>query len=203
MAQPSLLHRVGLSIYGTRYGVSDVKSSIESAVEYLTANPDEAKYVDSVARATLDDSLRVHVDGADGERITTDMPGAVGGVGEKPSPGWLYRASIASCVASTIGMEAARTGVTLASLSVEVDSESDDRGILGIDESTPPGPISLQVRVRADVTDAGDVDIIEMVQRGARRCPVFDATQRSVDVQLHIERLSAPRDHLRGELRDH
>jgi hypothetical protein len=108
--------------------VADIRESIENAVRYLTEHPDEARYTDSFARATLGEALRVEVEGPDRARIVTDMPEGVGGRAEKPSPGWLYRAAIASCVASTIGMEAAREGVTLGSLQVEVDSESDDRG---------------------------------------------------------------------------
>lgn len=166
--------------------MTDIQSSIENAVAYLTANPEEARYTDSAARATLGDSLRVAVVGSDGERITTDMPGAVGGLAEEPSPGWLYRAAIASCVASTVGMEAARSGLTLNSLEVEVDSESDDRGILGIAESVNPGPLSTRIRITASVAGVSNGDLREVIERGARRCPVYDATQRSVDTTLEV-----------------
>src|SRR5688572_10943929 len=117
--------------------MAGVKESIEKAVQYLSENPAEARYTDTRAVATLGDSLRVTVEGPNGERAATDMPGAVGGQGEHPSPAWFYRAGLASCVASTIGMEVALEGIELSSLEVEVDSESDDRGILGMDESVP------------------------------------------------------------------
>lgn len=167
--------------------MTDIQSAIAGAVEYLSANPNEARYTDSVARATLGDSLRVEVVGSDGEQVTTDMPGAIGGLAEEPSPGWLYRAAIASCVASTIAMEAARSGVKLDSLEVEVDSESDDRGILGIEESVPPGPLSTSVRVKVGSAEPSSVDLRQIVERGARRCPVFDATQRAVETTLEVD----------------
>lgn len=165
----------------------DIKNAIENAVAYLSEHPEEARYTDSAARATLGESLRVDIVGPDGERITTDMPGAIGGKAEEPSPGWLYRASIASCVASTIGMEAARAGLALTSLEVEVDSESDDRGILGIDESTPAGPRSTRIRIRATGNQADDNTLQQVIDRGTRRCPVLDATQRAVEMRLEIE----------------
>ncbi len=84
--------------------MAGIRESIESAVRYLSEHPDESRYTDSYARATLDEALRVEVEGPDGEHILTDMPGGVGGRGEEPTPGWLFRAAIASCVASTIGM---------------------------------------------------------------------------------------------------
>ena len=167
--------------------MAGIRESIENAVRYLSEHPDEARYTDSVARAKLGDSLRVEVEGPSGERIVTDMPGGVGGRDEEPSPGWLFRAAIASCVASTIAMEAAREEIALDALEVEVDSESDDRGILGMDAGVPAGPLSTRVRIRArsDAPDGGRLR--EVLERGAGRCPVCDATKRSVDVTLQFE----------------
>jgi uncharacterized OsmC-like protein len=167
--------------------LSEVKESIENAVRYLSEHPDEARYTDSFARATLGEALRVEVEGPGGLRMVTDMPAGIGGREEEPSPGWLYRAAIASCVASTIGMEAARRGVTLRSLDVEVDSESDDRGILGMDEAVPAGPLSTRVRIRAAAEGVEEGRLRELLERGAGRCPSFDATRRAVDLSLEIE----------------
>lgn len=167
--------------------MSDIKESIANAVRHLSEHPDEARYTDSFARARLDEALRVEVTGPAGLRLVTDMPAGVGGRDEEPSPGWLYRASLASCVATTIGMEAAREGVTLRSLVVEVDSESDDRGILGMDEAVPAGPLSMRIRIRAAADGVEEGSLREVVARGAGRCPVCDATKRAVEVSLDIE----------------
>jgi uncharacterized OsmC-like protein len=167
--------------------VAGIKESIEQAVEYLTAHPDEARYTDSYARARLGQGLRVDVEGPNGASIVTDMPAGVGGRAEEPSPAWFFRAGLASCVATTVGMEAAREGIELTSLEVEVDSESDDRGILGMDESVPAGPLSTRIgiTVRADGVD--EARLREVVERGALRCPVCDAAKRAVDVSLEID----------------
>ena len=164
----------------------EVRESIENAVRYLSEHPDEARYTDSHARASLGESLRVEVEGPKGERVVTDMPAGIGGLAEHPSPGWLFRAALASCVATTIGMEAAREGLTLDSLEVEVDSESDDRGILGMDETVPAGPLSTRIRIRARAAGVEDTRLREILERGAGRCPVCDATKRAVDVALEI-----------------
>lgn len=165
--------------------MDEIGQAIDKAIHYLSNHPDEARYTDSYARATLGQGLRVEVVGASGERIVTDMPGGVGGRGQEPSPGWLSRAAVASCVASTVAMEAAREGVTLSSLEVEVDSESDDRGILGMDETVPAGPLSMRIRIRA----AGESKerLPELVERGAWRCPSLDATSRAVGVSVEIK----------------
>ena len=167
--------------------MAGIGEAIENAVRHLTDHPDEARYTDSLARASLADALRVEVQGPDGERIVTDMPKGIGGLAELPSPGWLFRAALASCVATTIGMEAAREGVNLTSLEVEVDSQSDDRGILGMDDAVPAGPLSTRIRIRGKADGVDEGALRELLERGAGRCPVCDATRRAVEVSMEIE----------------
>lgn len=165
--------------------MADIKGSIESAISYLTDHPDEVRYTDSVATATMGDDLRVTVEGGHGT-IVTDMPKGVGGRAELASPGWLLRAAVASCVATVIGMEAARADVDLSELVVEVDSESDDRGILGMDPDTDAGPASMSIRITTAASGTDAQRLREVVATGADRCPVCDAAKRSVDVSVEI-----------------
>jgi uncharacterized OsmC-like protein len=165
--------------------MTDVRGSIEGAVRFLTEHPEEARYTDSPATAVLGDDLRVEVHGSGAERLVTDMPSGIGGLGEEPSPGWLLRAATASCVATTIAMQAAREGVSLTSLEVVVDGESDDRGILGM-ETVPAGPLSTLIRVSSGA-DGPAERLRGVVERGTGRCPVYDATRRAVEVSLEIE----------------
>jgi uncharacterized OsmC-like protein len=164
--------------------VEDIRSSIEAAVGYLSEHPDEARYRDSVATATLERGLRFRVTGPGGEEVVTDMPPAVGGGGEAPSPGWLYRAAAAACAGSLVAMEAARDGVRLTSLAVEVDGESDDRGILGMAGDVPPGPLSVRIVVRVAAED--DADLEAIVRRAVARCPVTDALGREVPTTVEV-----------------
>lgn len=163
--------------------MADIKQSIEGAIAYLGENPDKARYTDSVATATLGEDLRVTVDGSHGA-IVTDMPTGVGGRNEHASPGWLLRAAIASCIATVIGMEAARDDVSLHALEVAVDSESDDRGILRMAD-VEVGPLSVSVRVRLG-GDAGPDVLEEIARRGAAHCPVCDAVKRPVPVTVDV-----------------
>lgn len=164
--------------------MADIKRSIDQAIGYLSEHPDEVRYTDSLATARLEDDLRVTVDGTDGT-IVTDMPEGVGGRAEHASPGWLLRAAVASCVASVIAMEAARADVTLSELTVDVDSESDDRGILRMAEDVPVGPLSMSVRIRiAGDADAGVLE--EVARRGAAGCPVYDSVRRAVPASVEV-----------------
>ena len=164
-----------------------IRESIQKAASYLREHPSEARYTDSVATATLDDGLRVKVEGANGEQIATDMPPSVGGKGSAPSPGWLFRAALASCDATLIAMRAAAQGIQLSRLEVAVDSESDDRGILGIDEAVPAGPLRIRVRVRLASPDASDAELRKIVDWGERHCPVSDAARRPTETLMEVE----------------
>jgi len=164
-----------------------IRESIQKAAGYLREHPGEARYTDSVATATLDDGLRVKVEGANGEQIATDMPPSVGGKGSAPSPGWLFRAALASCDATLIAMRAAAQGIQLSRLEVAVDSESDDRGILGIDEAVPAGPLRIRVRVRLASPDASDAELRKIADWGERHCPVSDAARRAIETIMQVE----------------
>jgi len=127
-----------------------IAAAVERASTYLNEHPDEARYRDSAAWARLTSGLVVEVSGPTGESLRTDMPTGIGGTATAPSPGWYLRAAAASCVASLVAIRAAATGVELRSVDVEVDSESDDRGILGLDPAIAAGALSARVVVSID-----------------------------------------------------
>jgi uncharacterized OsmC-like protein len=162
-----------------------IRAALEGAGAYLTEHPDEARYTDSIAVARLESGLRVAVEGPNDERLVTDMPSAVGGSGSAPSPGWFLRAAVAACALSLATMRAAQVGMTGFRCEVEVDSESDDRGILGLDPSTPAGPLSMRLAFRMAAEEANLAQLEEVAVWAADHCPVSDAVRRGVP--LHIE----------------
>lgn len=163
-------------------GSERIRQAIEAATDYLREHPADARSTDSVATATVVDGLIVQVTGSDGTTIRTDMVPSVGGTASAPSPGWLMRAAEASCVATLIAMRAATLGITLDTLEVSVDSESDDRGILGIDDSVPAGPLSGRVLVRLTADGVAPATLEAIALWGVKHCPVCDALERAVPV---------------------
>ena len=163
-----------------------IRAAIEGAGAYLTEHPDEARYTDSLATARVESGLRVRVDGPNGEVLETDMPAAVGGAGSASSPGWFLRASVAACVASLATMRAAQLGLTGFACEVDVDSESDDRGILGLDPSVPGGPLSMRIRLRLGADGVGLERLEEIAVWAVEHCPVSDAIRRAVPVHIEV-----------------
>ena len=164
-----------------------IRTAIEGASAYLTQHPEEARYTDSLASARIESGLRVRVTGPAAEQLVTDMPGAVGGGGSAPSPGWFLRAAVAACVTSLAAMRAAQLGIPEFSCEVDVDSESDDRGILGLDADVPAGPLSTRIAFR--IAAAGtDRDLLrEVAEWAVAHCPVSDAVRRAVPLKVEVE----------------
>jgi uncharacterized OsmC-like protein len=165
--------------------VEAIRRAIETAAGHLTEHPEAAAGTDTAATAVLEEGLRFRVEGPRGE-VMTDMSTTVGGGATAPTPGWLLRAALASCDASAVAMEAARNGVELTDLTVTVESESDFRGILGVDDSVPPGPLAVRVRIRLAARNATADQLREIVQRAELRSPVGDAVARAVPVTTEI-----------------
>src|ERR671934_2030089 len=127
--------------------MDSIRSAMERASNYLSQNPEAARASDSAATAVREDGLRFRVEGP-WASLTSDMAESVGGGASAPTPGWLLRAALAACDATLVAMEAAREGIELTDLQVSVESESDFRGVLGLDPSIHAGPASMRVRVR-------------------------------------------------------
>ncbi|WP_455835529.1 OsmC family protein [Pseudarthrobacter siccitolerans] len=164
---------------------SRIAEAIRAAKAYLAARPEEARYRDAVATAVLEEGLRVRVTGADGSSLVTDMVEGVGGTASAPSPGWLFRAAYASSAATLIVMRAAEQNVELSGLEVKVDSESDDRGILGIADEVPAGPVSIKITVQAE-SPQNEGTVREVITWALKHCPVDDAVRRPVPVELDV-----------------
>jgi uncharacterized OsmC-like protein len=171
---------------GVALGSAGIRAALEAATSYLREHPADARSTDSLATATLVDGLVVSVAGPNGEAITTDMVSSVGGTGTATSPGWFLRAATASCVATLIAMRAAMLGIELDSLEVAVDSESDDRGILGIDASVPAGPLSGRVAITLVAAGVDGSRLEEVADWGVRHCPVYDAIERAVPMSVEV-----------------
>ena len=81
-------------------------------------------------------------------------------------------------------MRAAQLGIEDFACEVEVDSESDDRGILGLDASVPGGPLSMRIGFR--MTGASSDRLGEVAQWAVEHCPVSDAVRRAVQVNIDL-----------------
>jgi uncharacterized OsmC-like protein len=167
--------------------MGNVADAIAKATTYLTEHPEETRSTDSAAVARLGTGLTVTVTDPKGRSITTDMSTGIGGGDTAPSPGWLFRAALAACDTTLIAMRAAMLRTELTEVEVTIDSESNDHGILGIDDSVPPGPLSIRTRVRAKAKGVTALQLRDLVEWAVAHCPVCDAAKRAVPMTLEID----------------
>ena len=81
-------------------------------------------------------------------------------------------------------MRAAQLGIDGFTCEVEVDSESDDRGILGLEPEVPGGPLSMRIGFR--MSAAGPERLEDVADWAVDHCPVSDAVRRAVPVTVEM-----------------
>src|SRR5262245_10326268 len=128
--------------------VAHIREALDKVSKIITEQPEKARAKNAPATARLIEGLRCEVKGPNGETVHTDMPPAMGGKASGPNPGWLFRAAVASCTSTAIAMRAAKQGISLATLEVTVESSSDNRGLLGMDEKVSAGLSQITCRVK-------------------------------------------------------
>lgn len=148
-----------------------VREAIERATTVFTERPSSSRKTNPSATAVLVAGLRCDIAGPDGESTSTDMPKPMGGTGAGPSPGWFFRASIASCTATAIGMRAAVLGIELDRLEVSVHSDSDAQGLLGMGDVSP-ALSNLRMEVRVSAREAKPHQLEELVSWADAHSPV-------------------------------
>lgn len=166
---------------------ASIREAIEKTSQVLTEQPEKARSKNAPATARLLEGLRCEVTGPNGETSRTDMPPPMGGSASAPNPGWLLRAALASCTATTIAMRAAKLGLSLTTLEVTVESHSDNRGILGLDDKIPAGLSSLATRVKIGASDASADQLRELAEWGDRHSPVACTARIPPAYALEVE----------------
>lgn len=167
--------------------MSSVSEAIAKLSKTLTDQPEKARTKNAAATASLQDGLQFLVTGPSGEKILTDMPAPMGGAASAPNPGWLLRAALASCNATVIAMRAARLGVKLETLEVTVDSDSDNRGLLGLDDRVTAGLLSLRTKVRIGAKDAAPAQLRELVAWAEAHSPVGCTIRQAPSATTEVE----------------
>ena len=164
-----------------------VREAIENLSAAISADPIKARGKNIPATARLTEGLRCELSGPYNERLVTDMAPAMGGTASGPNPGWLLRGAIASCTATVIAMRAAKLGVALSNLEVTVETDSDLRGILGLDENVSAGHGPVRMKVKIGAPTASPEVLREIVTWADRHSPVTCTVRQAPQCSLEIQ----------------
>jgi uncharacterized OsmC-like protein len=169
---------------------SNIAEAIRKLSETITADPSKARAKNAPATARLVQGLKFELTGPYNERLVTDMAPAVGGTASGPNPGWLMRGAMASCTATVIAMRAAHLGVAIDDLEVTAETDSDLRGILGLDESVTAGHGPVRIKVKIGSRTASPEELRELVEWADRHSPVTCTVRNGPECALDIEVVS-------------
>jgi len=168
-----------------------IAAAMERVEAVLRRRPDHGLHDDAPATARWQGGTRIVASHPSGAQMPTDMPTEFGGTGDQVSPGWLFRAGLASCLSTCIAMNAAAQGIALATLEVVAGSRSDTRGLLGMSDTdgSPVTAASQDVQLRVNLTAPGVAHerLRELVAYSYRHSPVPSALLAATPIALQID----------------
>ncbi len=168
-----------------------VAAAMDRVQSVLRRRPESGIHDDAPATAAWQGATRVVVRHDNGTRVLTDMPAELGGSGELVTPGWLFRAGLASCATTSIAITAIARGIEIGMLEVHVSSRSDTRGLLGMSdargEPVPAGPRDMRMSVRIAAAGVAPERLRELVAESCRCSPIPNAVQRATPLDLHVD----------------
>lgn len=119
-------------------------------------------------------------------RIGLDQ--AIGGLHDAPNPAEMLCATLAACFDTTIRMIAARMGVELAEVTVDVSAGVDVRGTLNIDRDVRVGLDSMRVDARVRAAPGTPPRAADGLAKAAERlCITLDTLRRGVPVEVAVD----------------
>jgi organic hydroperoxide reductase OsmC/OhrA len=168
-----------------------IAAAMQRVEAVLRRRPEVGLHEDAPATARWERGTRVVSSHANGAQLVTDMPTELGGGGDQVTPGWLFRAGLASCFATRIAMQAAAAGVDLTMLEVIAGSWSDTRGVFRMAEPSgePVGAGPRDVHLSVKISAPGvAVERLQSLVEDCNSCsPVSAAVRGAVPVALRIE----------------
>jgi uncharacterized OsmC-like protein len=168
------------------HSISDALDRVENAV---TKHPSVGIGTER-SISTITDGLRcTSEEGA--FRFETDLGDTMGGGGSGPSPGVLGRAALGSCLAMGYQMRAARLGVEVTSLTVEIEADFDVAGMLSLDSAARPGYSEIRYHVSVE-SSASETDVLRVLDEGDALSPYRDVFSDETPM-IRTQSITAPR----------
>lgn len=117
--------------------------------------------------------------------FTADVGTEAGGNDAGPGPGILERAALGSCLAIGYATWGARYDVPIERLEVEVETDFDARGQLGVGDQ-PPGFEAIRYRVKIQ-SPASEDEIRRVLDAADAHSPVRDDFARAIPIERTVE----------------
>jgi uncharacterized OsmC-like protein len=155
--------------------VHDLKTAFERCARALKLRPSMGRDT-GITKARIREGLICDIE-AGPWHFVADMPKAVGGSETAPTPGAYGRAALGSCLAVGYMMHAAKLGVPIRALEVEIQADYDDGALFGVSDA-PPGYLQVRYVVTVE-SGAPEADVLRVLDEGDAHSPYLDVFRRS------------------------
>jgi uncharacterized OsmC-like protein len=155
--------------------MSEIKRAFETIVAALEKDPALGRGTGTTT-ARIRKGLLCEIE-AGPWRFVADMPETSGGTASAPTPGMYGRAALGSCLAIGYAMRAAKLGVAIGSIDVEVQADYDDGALFGVVD-TPPGYSEVRCLVTVE-TDVPESDVLRVLDEADAHSPYLDVFRRA------------------------
>ncbi len=160
-----------------------IKNAFERNRKAVNLRPEMGKST-AVTKVRLQDGTTCEVEHKHW-KFKVDIGKAEGGNDAGPGPGILERGALGSCLAIGYSQQAALADVPINKIEVDVESDMDARGILGIDDR-PPGFKELRYKVHIE-SPADESEITKIIEITEQHSPVLDDFKRALPVRRDIK----------------
>jgi uncharacterized OsmC-like protein len=166
-----------------------IRRIVERNIELLALKPGRG-HLTRTTRARLVDGLRCEIEEGPW-KFAADLPAKVGGDDTAPTPGALGRGALAGCLTIGIAIWAARLGVPIDAVEVEVQADFDARGELGMAHARP-GYSEVRYVVKID-SPASREDLDHLLALSERHSPYLDVFGGAIPLRrvLHVNGVEA------------
>ena len=118
--------------------------------------------------------------------LTVDEPKSIGGGDLGPNPVEVALAALAGCQAITYRLWAAKLGVRVERIEVDVEGDMDVRGYVGMEDAVRPGPGAVRLRVRLEGPEPPE-RYRALAEAADAHCPLLDFTANPVPVERVLD----------------
>lgn len=157
--------------------LDDIRIAVERCSKALTLRPALGRET-GISRTRLRGGNGLTCEIEEGRwKLTADMPSQIGGSGSAPTPGVFGRAALGSCLAVGYMLHAAKLGVPITSIEIEIQADYDDGALLGVSEAVP-GYSEVRYIVTVEST-ASPIDVQRVIDTGDAHSPYLDVFSRA------------------------
>lgn len=165
-----------------------IRDCQNQVIQYLSANPSQSLSTTTIT-GEVSMGLRCRVTQGRHE-VAMDMGPAMGGEATAPSPGFFAKAGLVGCLAIATKMTAARAGLNVRSVHVDVETDSDALAIFGMGGGNA-APLDTRIMIAID-SDEPDARINALVDQVLTIDTWFLALRDAQPVTINWERLAPP-----------